>query len=256
MATGSAQQYLAMDHEGELQREALVLQHLPQVRLIAKRIHDRLPRHISLDDLISTGVVGLIEAVDNFDPSFNVQLKTYAERRVRGAIMDSLRQLDWAPREMRKKAKLIEAAIHQVKQRLGREPTEEEIASELHLSHAEYQEWLSAIQAINLERLECVSPDGEECSMLRFISDDEENWPSHLVERAELERILALAIERMSKLERTILNLYYYEELNLSEISKIVGLHLSRVAQLRVQAILRLRSHLRRVWSAEPRKRA
>ena len=256
MATGSAQKYLAMDHEGELQREALVLQHLPQVRLIAKRIHDRLPRHISLDDLISTGVVGLIEAVDNFDPSFNVQLKTYAERRVRGAIMDSLRQLDWAPREMRKKAKLIEAAIHQVKQRLGREPTEEEIASELHLSHAEYQEWLSAIQAINLERLECVSTEGQECSMLRFISDDEENWPSHLVERAELERILALAIDRMSKLERTILNLYYYEELNLGEISKIVGLHLSRVAQLRVQAILRLRSHLRRVWSAEPRKRA
>ena len=256
MATGSAQQYLAMDNEGVLQREALVLQHLPQVRLIAKRIHDRLPPHIALDDLISTGVVGLIEAVDNFDPSFNVQLKTYAERRVRGAIMDSLRQLDWAPREMRKKAKLIEAAIHQVKQRLGREPTEEEIASELHLSHVEYQQWLSAIQAINLERLECVSPDGEECSMLRFISDDEENWPSHLVERAELERILALAIERMSKLERTILNLYYYEELNLGEISKIVGLHLSRVAQLRVQAILRLRSHLRRVWSAEPRKRA
>jgi RNA polymerase sigma factor for flagellar operon FliA len=256
MATGSAQQYLAMDNEGVLQREALVLQHLPQVRLIAKRIHDRLPPHIALDDLISTGVVGLIEAVDNFDPSFNVQLKTYAERRVRGAIMDSLRQMDWAPREMRKKAKVIEAAIHQVKQRLGREPTEEEIASELHIPQAEYQQWLSAIQAINLERLECVSPDGEECSMLRFISDDEENWPSHLVERAELERILALAIERMSKLERTILNLYYYEELNLGEISKIVGLHLSRVAQLRVQAILRLRSHLRRVWSAEPRKRA
>ena len=92
--------------------------------------------------------------------------------------------------------------------------------------------------------------------MLRFISDDEESWPSHLVERTELERILALGIDRMSKLERTILNLYYYEELNLGEISKIVGLHLSRVAQLRVQAILRLRSHLRRVWSAEPRKRA
>ncbi len=256
MATGSAQRYLALDNEGILRREALVLQHLPQVRLIAKRIHDRLPPRISLDDLISTGVVGLIEAVDNFDPSLNVQLKTYAERRIRGAIMDSLRELDWAPRETRKKAKVIEAAIHQVKQRLGREPAEEEIASELHLPPAEYRQWLSGIQAINLERLECVFMDGQECSMLRFISDDEENWPSHLVERAELERILTLAIERMSKLERTILNLYYYEELNLSEISKIVGLHLSRVAQLRVQAILRLRSHLRRVWSAELRTRA
>ena len=255
MATGAAQQYLALDNEDALHREALVLQHLPQVRLIAKRIHDRLPQHISLDDLISAGVVGLIEAIDHFDPSLNVQLKTYAERRIRGAIMDSLRELDWAPRETRKKAKLIEAAIHQVKQRLGREPSEEEIAAELRLPHAEYQQWLSGIQAINLERLECVSAEGQECSMLRFISDDQDNWPSHLVERAELERILALAIDRMSKLERTILNLYYYEELNLGEISKIVGLHLSRVAQLRVQAILRLRSHLRRVWSAEARTR-
>jgi RNA polymerase sigma factor for flagellar operon FliA len=256
MATSSAQPYLALDNEGVLHREALVFQHLPQVRLIARRIHDRLPPHIALDDLISAGVIGLIEAIDNFDPSLNVQLKTYAERRIQGAILDSLRGLDWAPRETRKKVKLIEAAIHQVKQRLGREPTEEEIASELHLPQAGYQQWLSGIQAINLERLECISNDGDECSMLRFISDDEENWPSHLVERAELQRILALAIERMSKLERTILNLYYYEELNLGEISKIVGLHLSRVAQLRVQAILRLRSHLRRVWSSEPRIKA
>jgi RNA polymerase sigma factor for flagellar operon FliA len=256
MATGAAQPYVALDNEGVLHREALVLQHLPQVRLIARRIHNRLPPHIALDDLISAGVVGLIEAIDNFDPSLNVQLKTYAERRIQGAILDSLRGLDWAPRETRKKARLIEVAIHQVKQRLGREPSEEEIASELRVPPAEYQQWLSGIQAINLERLESVSPDGEECSMLRFLSDDEENWPSHLVERAELERILALAIERMSKLERTILNLYYYEEMNLSEISKIVGLHLSRVAQLRVQAILRLRSHLRRVWSTDGRIRA
>src|ERR1039458_9997400 len=126
MATSSAQPYSALDNEGVLRREALVLQHLPQVRLIARRIHDRLPQHISLDDLISAGVVGLIEAIDNFDPSLNVQLKTYAVRRIRGSIMDSLRELDWAPRETRKKAKLIEVAIHQVKQRLGREPTEEE----------------------------------------------------------------------------------------------------------------------------------
>lgn len=146
MATGSAQPYLALDNEGVLHREALVLQHLPQVRLIARRIHDRLPPHIALDDLISAGVVGLIEAIDNFDPSLNVQLKTYAERRIQGAILDSLRGLDWAPRDTRKKVKLIEAAIHQVKQRLGREPTEEEIASELRLPQAEYQQWLSGIQ--------------------------------------------------------------------------------------------------------------
>lgn len=242
------------DHAVE--REALVLQHLPQVRLIARRIHNRLPSHVSLDDLVSTGVVGLLTAIDNFDPSLNVQLNTYAERRIRGAIMDSLRDMDWAPRETRKKAKLIEAAIHKSKQHLGREPSEEEIAAELSIPPGDYHQWLSGIQAIDLEQLEYVSADGQKGSLLRLVSDDKENWPSEVVERAELERILALAIERMPRLERTVLNLYYYEELNLNEISQVVGLHLSRVAQLRVQAILRLRSHLQRVWSMNPRSKA
>ena len=255
MATGPSQYQYGLDEESASRREALVMQHLPQVRLIARRIHDRLPPNVSLDDLISTGVVGLLNAIDNFDPSMNVQLNTYAERRIRGAIMDSLRDMDWAPRETRKKAKMIEAAIHKAKQRFHREPAEEEIAFELGISAGEYQQWLSTIQAIDLERLEYVSSDGQEGSLLRFISDDEEDWPSHMLERTELERILALAIERMPKGERTVLHLYYYEELTLNEISRIVKLHLSRVAQLRVQAVLRLRSHLRRVWSTPPGRR-
>jgi RNA polymerase sigma factor FliA len=254
MATGSAEHYLALDQESAIQREALVLEHLPQVRLIARRIHNRLPQHVSLDDLISTGVVGLLEAIDRFDPSMKVQLKTYAEGRIRGAIIDSLRELDWAPREMRRKGKLIESAIHKARQQLGREPSEDEIATEMGTTAAEYQQWLGSLQALELEPLEYVTRDGHESSLLKFISDDEENWPSRVVERSELERILALAIERMSKLERTILNLYYFEELSLREISQVVGLHLSRVGQLRVQAVLRLRCHLQRVWSA-PRKK-
>ena len=184
-----------------------------------------------------------------------MQLKTYAERRIRGAIIDGLREMDWVPRETRKKAKLIEAAIRAAKQRLGREPSEEEIAAELGISPSDYWVWLNGIQAIDLKRLEHVGPDGEECSLLKFVSDDEENWPSHLLERAELERVLALAIERMPKLERAILNFYYYEELSLSEIAQIVGLHLSRIAQLRVQAVLRLRSHLQRVWNVPPKRK-
>ena len=243
------------DEAGILRREALVLQHLPQVRLIARRIHERLPAHISLDDLISTGVLGLLAAIDNFDESLNVQLKTYAERRIRGAIMDSLRDMDWAPRETRKKSKTIEAAIHRSKQRWGREPSEEEIAAELGIPIAEYQRWLGEIQAIDLQAMEYVASDGRRADLLRVIPDTEENWPSHVVERSELERILALAIERMPKIERTVLTLYYFEELSLAEISKVVKLHLSRVAQLRVQGILRLRSHLQRVWSASPGRR-
>ena len=239
-----------------MRREALVLQHLPQVRLIARRIHDRLPDYVSLDDLISTGVLGLLAAIDNFDPMMNVQLNTYAERRIRGAIMDGLREMDWAPRETRKRAKLIEAAIHRAKQKFGREPSEEEIAAELNISQAEYQGWLSEVQSIELERLECAGGPNEGPDLISFISDDQASLPSHLLERSELERILALAIERMPRMERTVLSLYYYEELNLREIAEVMKMHLSRVAQLRVQAILRLRSHLERVWLSLPKRKS
>ena len=253
MATPYAR-YQQLDGEVAHQRDALVLEYLPLVRMIAKRIHDRCPPSVSLDDLVSTGVVGLLEAINNFDPTLNVQLKTYAERRIRGAILDGMREMDWVPRETRRKARAIEAAIHAAKQRFGRDPSEEEIAKELGITPAEYQDWLNGIQGIDLKPLEYVSPDGQECSLLQFVSDGEENWPSHVLERAELERVLALAIDRMPKMERTILNLYYYEELSLAEIARVIGLHLSRIAQLRVQAILRLRAHLERVWPTEIRR--
>jgi RNA polymerase sigma factor FliA len=255
MATSPADYRPLYDETTLVRREELVMQHLPQVRLIARRIHERLPSYISLDDLISTGVIGLLAAIDNFDESHNVQLKTYAERRIRGAIMDSLRDLDWAPRETRKKSKVIEAAIHKSKQRLAREPAEEEIAAELGIVPEEYQRWLTEIQAIDLQAMEYVGSDGRRSDLLRVVPDPEQNWPSHVVERSELERILALAIERMPKMERTVLNLYYFEELSLAEISKVVKLHLSRVAQLRVQGVLRLRSHLERVWSGPSGRR-
>jgi RNA polymerase sigma factor for flagellar operon FliA len=245
-----------LDDDVALRREALVLQYLPQVRLIAKRIHDRLPSHIGVDDLISAGVVGLIGAIDNFDPTYNVQLNTYAERRIRGAIMDSLREMDWAPRETRKRSRLIEAAIHRAKQRLGREPLEEEIAAELEIPPSEYQQWLSDVQSAELEPLEYAPGDNSRGDLLNFISDDEENRPSHIVERSALEKLLAMAIDRMPKTERTVLSLYYYEELNLREIAVVMGVHLSRVHQLRVQAVLRLRSHLERVWLSQPRNKS
>jgi RNA polymerase sigma factor for flagellar operon FliA len=255
MATGTYGYTPAVDDDAAREREALVMQHLPQVRLIAKRIHDRLPDYVSLDDLISSGVVGLLAAIDHFDPSLNVQLNTYAERKIRGAILDGLREMDWAPRETRKKSRLIEAAIHRAKQRYGRDPLEEEIAAELGIELAEYQKWLAEVQSIELERLEFAPGDNPGMDLLNFISDDPEQLPSHVVERSELERILGLAIERMPKMERTVLSLYYYEELNLREIAEVVGMHLSRIAQLRAQGILRLRSHIERVWLSHPKRK-
>lgn len=230
------------------ERERLILEHLPQVRLIARRIHERLPESVNVEDLISTGILGLISAVDRFDPHRDVKLRTYAEYKIRGAILDSLRGLDWAPRQQRKRTKQIEAAIGIIEQRLHRAPTEEEIAEQLKVSMDEYHEWLVDVQGINLGSLESSSPEEDGRDLLRFVSDKEENWPSRLLERSELEKLLATAIEKMPQVERTVLNLYYREELTLREIAKVVRLHESRVSQLKSQAILRLRSFIEKRW--------
>jgi RNA polymerase sigma factor FliA len=229
-------------------REQLILEHLPQVKLIARRIHERLPGSVSLDDLISTGVIGLIAAIDRYDATHDVKLKTYAEYKIRGAILDSLRGLDWAPRQQRRRAKLIESAIASLEQRYQRTPTEEEIAAHLGLSVAEYQNWLSEVRGLTLGSLENAGTEEEGCDLLRYLADKDEHWPSQIVERAELERILAEAIEKMPKLERTVLALYYYEEMTLREIAKIVDLHESRISQLKSQAVLRLRSYMQKRW--------
>jgi RNA polymerase sigma factor for flagellar operon FliA len=230
------------------ERERLILEHLPQVRLIARRIHDRLPESVSLDDLISTGIIGLISAIDRFDASQNVKLKTYAEYKIRGAILDNLRGLDWAPRQQRKRSKQIEAAISAAEQRLKRSPSEDEIAGQLGLSIEEYHEWLVDIRGLNLGSLENASPDEDSRDLLQFVSDSEESWPSHLLERSELQKLLAEAIAKMPDIEKTVLSFYYYEELTLREISKILKLHESRISQLKSQAILRLRSYMEKRW--------
>ena len=182
---------------------------------------ERLPESVNLDDLVSTGVIGLIAAIDRFDASHNVKLKTYAEYKIRGAILDSLRGLDWAPRQQRKRSKQIEAAIVAVEQRVQRSPTEDEIAAQLGLSLEEYYGWLVEIRGLNLGSLENASGDEDNRDLLKFVSDDEESWPSRLLERGELKKLLAEAISKMPDMEKTVLSLYYHEELTLREISKI-----------------------------------
>lgn len=230
------------------ERERLILEHLPQVRLIARRIHERLPESVSLDDLVSTGIVGLISAIDRFDPTQNVKLKTYAEYKIRGAILDSLRGLDWAPRQKRRRSKQIETVIADLEQRLHRSPVDEEIAAELEIPLSEYHEWLSDSRGLNLGSLEHHAPDEEGRDLLRFVADREEDWPPNLFERAELRRLLAQAISRMPYIERTVLGLYFEQELTLREIARVVNLHESRVSQLKTQALIRLRGFLKVKW--------
>jgi len=233
----------------DAERERLILEHLPQVRLIARKIQERLPENISLEDLISTGVLGLISAIDNFDPGHNVKLKTYAEYKIRGAILDSLRGLDWAPRQKRRRAKQIEAAISRAEQRLKRAPLEDEIAAQLGVTLDEYHQWLVEIRGLNIASLEYVGQD-QGRDLLHYIPDTEENLPSTLLEQAELERLVAESIEQIPEIERTVLSLYYHEELTLREIAQVVKLHESRISQLKSQAILRLRARLAAQWPA------
>jgi len=237
------------DEPAATEREQLILEHLPQVRLIARRIHERLPDNVSLDDLMSAGVIGLIAAVDHFDPGQNAQLKTYAEHKIRGAILDSLREMDWAPKKKRRLAKQIEAAIAVLEQRLGRAPAEDEIAAELKMSLEEYQQALYEVRCLTIGSLD-IATEGQEGDLLDFIPDADD-LPLRRLERAELERLLAQAIDLMPKMERTVLSLYYHEEATLREIAEITGMHISRIAQLKTQGILRLRTYMERRWSAQ-----
>jgi RNA polymerase sigma factor FliA len=231
------------------ERERLILEHLPQVRLIARRIHERVPENVILDDLISAGVVGLIAAIDRFDPRHNVKLKTYAEYKIRGAILDSLRGLDWAPRQKRRMARQVQAAILAASHKLHREPTEEEIAGELEINLVEYHEWLADLQGLKIGTLEYAGDEGQD--VLSYAADDEAKLPSRLFERAELEKLLAEAIEQMPHIDRTVISLYYREELTLREIGQVVHLHPSRISQLKSQAILRLRAYMAKRWPTE-----
>lgn len=207
------------------QREQLILAHVPQVRHIARRLRQRLPESVSIEDLISTGVIGLIAAIDRFDGRQNVRLTTYAEHKIRGAMLDSLRSLDWAPRQSRKRANQIKKAIYTVQQRLGRAPEEDEIAAELGLTLGEYHDWLAALTGLNLESLET-----------------RRSTISCKVESDELRVLLNVAISNLPPIERRILHLHCYEEMQSREIAEILGLSESRISQLKSQAILRLSS--------------
>lgn len=231
------------------ERDALILEQLPQVNWIAARIHERLPPSVELEDLISAGVVGLLAAVDNFDPTRNTTLRTYAEYKIRGAILDSIRGMDGIPTHKRKRLKQVQRAVAAAEKRLQASPPEEEIAAELGIPLTEYQQWMLELRGVSLGSLQVI--DGEEVDILQFISDDDEATPARILERAELERVVANGMKKMPENERTVLSLYYREELNLREIASVMNLHTTRISQLRAQGIIRLRALMEHKWPTE-----
>jgi RNA polymerase sigma factor FliA len=250
MNASSAVAYRQDGQNAESERERLILEHLPQVRWIAVRIHERLPNNTSLDDLISVGIIGLINAIDSFDPSFNTQLKTYAEHRIRGAILDSIKGLDGVAPHKRKHVKTMQAAIARLEQTLQRAPSEEEIATELKMSLEEYRESLLDLRGISIGSLDAPPRREGAKSLIHYVAEREDLSPARLLERAELEKLIEQGINRMPRAERIVLDLYYRQGQNIREIAPILDLHVTRISQLKAQAILRLREYIERHWPA------
>jgi RNA polymerase sigma factor FliA len=216
------------------------------VTLIARRIHERSAASATLDDLISAGIVGLIAAIDRYDPCHQVSFKSYAEFKIRGAILDSLRETKADSPSHQKRAKLIETAISIVEQEKNHIATDEEIAGQLHLSLEKYQEWLYDLRGLTLGKVEAVGPGSDLYDLLVYQIDSDPASELRVVDKVDFERLLAQFIVKMPKAERTVLSRYYHEELTLAEIANVLHLPESRIAQLRAQAIIRLRSYLSR----------
>ncbi|MCK9374718.1 MAG: FliA/WhiG family RNA polymerase sigma factor [Syntrophobacterales bacterium] len=232
-------------------QERMVLQYAPLIKYIASRLALRLPSHISLEDLISSGIIGLIDAVQKFDPTKNINFKTYAEFRIKGAMLDELRSLDWIPRSVRKKTHFIERAYAQLQGSLGRPAEAEEVANFLNLGLEEFYQLLDETKTVSLVALEegGGGPGGSarfmEQELLETLQDDNARDSFLSVHFAELQEIMVQAIQALPDKEKLLISLYYYEELTMKEIGQIMGYTESRISQLHTQAVYRLRHKLR-----------
>ncbi len=230
-------------------KEQIVLEHTPLIRYIVNRIAVRLPSHIDLDDLHNTGVIGLMDAIEKYDPEKNCKFKTYAEFRIKGAILDQLRSLDWVPRSVRQKSRRLERAYGEVEQRLGRSASEEEVADSLGLQIEKFHELLNQVRGVslvNLEELRGTGADGERTgSYADIVEDVHSENPFATFKLHEMKQLIADTISSLPEKERLVISFYYYEDLNMKEIGSILGITESRVCQIHTKSILRLRSKLK-----------
>jgi RNA polymerase sigma factor for flagellar operon FliA len=248
MASLSALSYSEQPENMAASREQLIMDHLAQVNWIATRIHEKLPGNTNLEDLISIGIIGLINAIDNFDPTLNVKLKTYAEYKIRGAILDSVRGMDGIAPHKRKRLKLVQTAMAALEQRLQRAPGEEEIATELGIPHREYQEWLVELRGISIGSLDAPINEDDSRSLISYVADSEDNSPALILERSELQKLIQEGLEKLPGPERIVLDLYYRQGQNIREIAPILDVHITRISQIKAQAIIRLRNYIERRW--------
>ena len=239
------QEYRATRDRGV--RDRLILTYSPLVKFVAGRLGSSLPSHVDEQDLVSYGLLGLIGAIERYDPGREIKFETYAIMRIKGAIIDELRSLDWVPRSVRSRARAIERAIVELERALMRAPTDEEIAAKLDISGEELERNLSEISRSSmaaLDELWAPQGDGDQVALIDTIEDPMSADPEFSLEQTELNEALAESIARLPEREKLVVTLYYYEELTLREIGEVLGVTESRVSQLHTKAVLRLKARL------------
>lgn len=228
------------------QKDVLIKEYAPLIRFIAQKIAVRLPSNIELDDLISAGVIGLMDAIDKYDPSRDNKFKTYAEFRVRGAILDELRAQDWVPRSIRDKAKLLDKTLVHLEADLGRTATDEEVSKALNISVDEFHDLVNQVRPISLLSIDDAQTfsNTDKKSILNLLEGSKTNSPYNQLNLKTVKEFVAKGIEELPERQRLVLSLYYYEDLNLKEIGQVLRVTESRVSQLHAQAVQRLRARL------------
>jgi RNA polymerase sigma factor for flagellar operon FliA len=235
------------------ERNDLVMRELPQVYYLAARIRERLPKNVDMEDLVQAGVIGLIEACRNYDSSKDAQFSTFAKFRIRGAILDSLRMLDWGSRTLRKKGREITQSVAKLESKLGRQPMEEEIAAEMQMGLDELHSTLGQLDGLYLvgQRSDPSHDRSEPHDLIESAPSAGEDNPFELCLQGERKAQLSEAVSQMSEREQLILSLYYKEELTMKEISQVVGIAVSRVSQIHAAAMVKLRASLSHLHEAE-----
>ena len=228
------------------QKDELITEYAPLIKYIAQKIAVRLPSNIELDDLISAGVIGLMDAIEKYDPTRDNKFKTYAEFRVRGAILDELRSQDWVPRSIRDKAKILDKTMVNLEQELGRSPTDEEVAKALQITMDEFHELVHQVRPVSLLSIDDQQTfdNSDKRSIMNLLEGSKSFNPLNQLNVKVVKDIVAKAIEELPERQRLVLSLYYYEDLNLKEIGQVLRVTESRVSQLHAQAVQRLRAKL------------
>jgi RNA polymerase sigma factor for flagellar operon FliA len=230
-------------------RDRLILTYAPLVKYVAGRLGSGLPAHVDDDDLISYGLLGLIGAIERYDPDRDVKFETYAIARIKGSIIDELRAMDWVPRSVRARARDIERAIAELERKLHRAPTDEEIADKVGITTAELEDSLTDISRSSIAALDELwtvntGGGGDQIALIDTIEDSEAPDPQGSLSETEMKEAIGEAIARLPEREKLVVTLYYYEELTLREIGEVLGVTESRVSQLHTKAVLRLKARL------------